>query len=1523
MPLINRIEVSNFLNSERIEPWRPDWSHQIFDLGGWNTAMNIPNGKGKSTLVLSLLSMLTGHMKSLKDIRMRHYAPRRTGHYTHIRMEVLINIPGEGDHNDMVARAGGALSGAPMVFGLYGNSGENQDIRFYSYRGTFDHCPIANVHQLRHVLVSDDAFLEKLSGRPGAFPANAKERTLRAWMAYLDDFFDLASLRQQFVYQLARGAEGASTYFEVQDKKKIHRTYAASIFYERLAPELLSEVMGTLGADDEKGIEDTIHENVSGLIVAKRNTALKATELCRTSNTLAQLELAIAAAQTLKDAESEYDTHRGAFVLEMAAIKNVLVDDPIPGVPPAPGGAAPKLAHSMVMQDGKLYLPDRIMADFTSELPGDVNRRAHDRKGIELVQANRSQLIEISRHSFSPIGTRGPSGGLYSRKAAFDLIGITTNFTRNWTREKALAAITDAFDWADANGDSNPGRLLDQQLAVELATNEEERRRLQELHQGYVGEREGLRKEQQTVGEQQAEYRRMVDSKLFTSEELADPAGTGQQVAKAFDDADKAFNTHKDKVRDLTTVFGQWQQFLQKHGKTETPNEVAERLVHAAQVAKEALDTTNNELRDARGRRKGLETALNVAKAKTTRTNERVKRFNELAPAMATYARLFREESPVGLEATVKDAHKKASDRKQSIMLVRSKMTEALAALARFRDVHGSIDPQAWLDQRLRKWEDLGNQISNLNGDLLYATQRRADLDKASVAPGRISREVRVQAGGNSTPLYEVIEGLSLDLERKTRVLTLFSALLHAPVYSIVAEAAEAAERLAHAEVESPVFVRGELEAFCREGAIAMDQRVAHTLLVGVRTRPVDCLLDPTLVDREKEAEDERVAFLKAEIGKLEDKRIACAPEHEDAKPARSAARAVEQGYEAIDAKQATELDEIVGQLPDLITRASEEAIAAIRARLEHDSLFEHETNDSLLAALEEANTAQENAQGHCNENERAIEALEGKQDGENQAYLISSQAAGSVAELSDIQSFIDHPENNPVFMQSASERQEGLRTDKVTAENRIQFRFEQADTFVRKGEMRPREIEARIEEVNGEIEVIQDRLLPNMEGVIGRIRDDRLALVKKIGLIDEWVRRLMRKYREFLAEKEEVGMVSIERLTHHPIAGAAIGIREEPSLQAQVEMILDLAGDNELEEASTLGRKMQEARHAFHSAKTALGSLVDQIMVMPELDLPEHVRFELNQAKDNPDVLMHTYQVTKANFDKNRSANDTAQAYLDKAWTNVGDWLQKFTARLPDNLETMKRVFGPVRDDATKTVIRAGFEIKAELAELKDVRGVLDEIVEMVEKNEKTKEVIENADPTLHDLTISALRRQIRDKFYQKVIKDPIIRVCMPAVSQKSLLLEKNMVSTGQGIAMTLLWIVKMADYVTERELNRQTSDHAQKGRLRANKTQFAMIDGAFSSLSKKELIRDALASVTQTDGRFQLIITDHDENYRNNFAYFPTLIEAREINGKFMYADCQTKRVLDPDEVGSHYGAMELMSLRVRPVAETEHPA
>uniref|UniRef100_E6QVM8 Uncharacterized protein n=1 Tax=mine drainage metagenome TaxID=410659 RepID=E6QVM8_9ZZZZ len=316
---------------------------------------------------------------------------------------------------------------------------------------------------------------------------------------------------------------------------------------------------------------------------------------------------------------------------------------------------------------------------------------------------------------------------------------------------------------------------------------------------------------------------------------------------------------------------------------------------------------------------------------------------------------------------------------------------------------------------------------------------------------------------------------------------------------------------------------------------------------------------------------------------------------------------------------------------------------------------------------------------------------------------------------------------------------------------------------------------------------------------------------------------------------------------------------------------------------------------------------------MMGDLDMTEHVRLELVRAKDNIAIADHLHKVATLNYEKNIAANATAKAYLDDEWANIGKWLKAFTQRLPDNLRTMKEVFGPVRDKATGEYLSAGFEIEARLAEQDDIRTILDDVVKMVEKFESTRHAVENVSLDIGKQAVKSVRAEIRNTFYQKVILNPRIRVYMPSISRQPLSLEKDMVSTGQGVAMTLLWVVKMADYVTEREMRRVTTNRAQQKHL--HPTQFAIMDGAFSSLSNKGLIQDALDCIKRTRGRFQLIITGHDENYQNNFEYFPTLVEAREISGQFMYADSQTRRILQPSEVGSHYGSMGVMNLRVLP--------
>lgn len=1511
MPLIQRIEVSNLLNSQRIDPWRPDWPHQVFDLNAENTAMNIPNGKGKSTMVLSLLAMLTGHMRSLNNIRMRHYAPRRTGRYTHIRVQMLVTLPGE-DSNDLVAQSGGGLGGSPMVFGLYGNSGENERVNFYAYRGTFDDCNIALVHDLRHDLVSDKDFLEQMRSRPDVF----RDPSVKEWLAYLDDFFDMSNLQQQLIYQLARGAEGDSNYFEV--KRLPGRSDGASIFYERLAPELLSEVMGQLGNDGEKGIEDTIHEKVSGLIVAKRNTAKKAGELRRTENTLKELEIALQKGSTFIQAKEAYDEHLAEFATEVAAVKNVLIDDPIPGIPLTPPEHLPALTRSMVMQgrDGSWYLPDSVMAKFTGEEPRAVNQKARDRHGINITPANNTQVIDFTCDLKVSVRTKGHANQLYSKENTIALLNITNNFTQDWNREKAIAAVMEAFDWVEAHADTNPARLLDQQLVEELGRKDARSTELKQKITGYFKERDDLRTEQQTIGLQQAEYRRMSESELFTTIELADPKGTGDKVTQELADTTLALNAHKDKIRDLKDVYAMWQNFHEEYGETEKPIEIANRLIEGERVEKGLLDAVNTKLLEARGKRGDLKKALNNATSAQKIADDRLKQFNLLQPKLIDFQRIFGEESPIGLEKIVRKDNQDAINRKQAIEVKRSTMSSTLAALNMFRNTHGTIDPATWIEKRLNSWETKGAEITELNELKKDAVQRRSDLNNAAVAPGKIAREAMTVAGGNSSPLHEAIGKMSLSDERRQKVLTLFSSLLHAPVYQTLNEAADAAKNLAEHRVESPVFVFDELADFSLTGDIPTESLVAHTWLVGVRTRPVDCLLDPSLVDREKAIEDERIEDFIRRIGDLESERKRLSTSHIDAEHAPGAAIAVKDGFEAIDAVLATELAEIDSQLPQLEYRSSDEARDAIKGRIEIDLLLACGASESSL--VEDAAAANQIAsatQCASDENEAQIEALEINHDTVNNDWIKAFGAIQSVPNLKKIQIFVDHPQDNPAFMASAPDIEIDLTKNIKTAESRTQFRFQLADDFVKKGDSDPREIEERIKAINGELAIIQDKMQPELNTEIETLREKSLDTKEKAGEIDELVRSLIRKYREFMGDRDALGIAPTDNLLSHPVVDLADIARQETDLVERINSLLDIASDLSVVDTSAISKKMQVSKQAYGEAKSTLASHIELTLVKPDLDLSDHVKIELVRGKEDISVLAHIYKVTKDNFEKNSAANATAQSYLDKEWGDVSEWLQKFTLRLPDNLRAMRATFAPQRDSATGTIIRAGFDISAKLAELQDIKATLDDIVLMVENYEKNSDVINQFEQGVKDKTVANLRREIRNNFYQKVILDPSIHVCMPSISQKPLPLEKEMVSTGQGIAMTLLWIVKMANYVTERELSRKTSSSAQLKRLKANKTQFTIIDGAFSSLSNKELIDDALNSVAQTRGNFQLIITGHDENYQNNFHYFPTLVVAREIGGKFMHADSTTKRMVEPSAIGSHYGAMALMNMRVTP--------
>jgi hypothetical protein len=139
-----------------------------------------------------------------------------------------------------------------------------------------------------------------------------------------------------------------------------------------------------------------------------------------------------------------------------------------------------------------------------------------------------------------------------------------------------------------------------------------------------------------------------------------------------------------------------------------------------------------------------------------------------------------------------------------------------------------------------------------------------------------------------------------------------------------------------------------------------------------------------------------------------------------------------------------------------------------------------------------------------------------------------------------------------------------------------------------------------------------------------------------------------------------------------------------------------------------------------------------------------------------------------------------------------------------------------------------------------------------------------------------------------------------LPAISAIPLEMERKMASSGQGIAITFLWILRLAEFVGEREIRRQTVGAAQRRRLRDKATSFTIVDGAFSHLSSKELIDDTLKGIEGSTGCFQLIVTVHDPAYQNDFNRFPALVVAREMRGHYMRSWSHLNGIGEKDALG-----------------------
>ena len=1512
MPRINKIEVAHFLNIDR-KAWRPIWPHAVFDLMGQNSIINMPNGKGKTTIVNTILFCLAGMGRNINEVRNIHFAPKSSGNFSHVRVQVILDTE-EGVGNDLFTKV---PQGQQMVFGVYGRSGDNEQYHLYAYHGTLEDCPVHKASEgfsRRIELLSDSEFLEKLHGMPNRFPSSAREKSVEAWKAYIARFFDTANISQQIGYQLKSGAEGDSNYFDVRIPK--HMSYSAGVFYEHLAPQLLPEVMGCYGEEDEWGIEDTIHEKARQVIHARFNSENNRKQLDQTRRVLEEFKRLDSSADELDAASKVLNTHKAGLAAEFAVLKDIVVERPIPGLPPRPPEDMPEIVNYLVLCEGIPYLPDRAFEIFTGEEPRVINQRAV-RHGIQPSELEKSQLIEIPCDQKNIRDERGRDSKLYDQDSVISLLRRTETFLPEVDRDSAIAVVETAFAWASTQADTNPARLKKNVLELDLKAKTTERDDAIATQQGLSKEKIHLIAEQQEVGEQQAEYRRMQRSELFSRDELAVPEQTGRKAEDDAKTAELSLKEHERCVARREEVHLNWQKFVDEHGPDCNPDQVLQELIAAEETAREK----NGVLQERRGTYGNKRSTLLSEVRSTNEAHNTFKSRLDVASQSMQQAlcfdKIFPGEDPKGLERQVVAELKTAEEEIHRLEKERSRLANAVEDIRIFRERFGSSAPGQWLADLTRQYDESRSIRDRENAELQEARTGLDNLEKYSLAPEKYARAVAEKVGVPFQPLHKVVEEMTFVPGRKEQVLTLFSALLFAPVVATLDMAALAAQNLAAKKIEFPVFIADDFSIFCQDGDISCDGDVAKSLFVGIRTRSVRCLLDPSLVEEEKRVYNDRITQHTETITRLEEDIKSFSPNTDDARLAARARDAVNNRVLEKDAGFEGELTEVSATLPRL--QARNEAIESIRAAVSHRAALDGLTFPELQARVARAEDISKAAEKEYGANEQLLEAIE------KEIVLAAEElTVASVAKSRDeqnllkISEFIRDKTYGLEFMVKAAEFMENLSQKLDTARLRNGFRFDLAQRFITSGNMRPQEIESRLAEIDQEIPNLEDK----RDVLNNRIAEDQelvLRLQKSVMSIDMLAHDLVKNYRKH-RHIEITGEVKIDRNSLYISCQYA---RNSTSEDESIKRIMRLRDEaKELgDKISELSAKVDKATHTYQSATKYYNEHIERISGDETLKIPQHIRISLGKAKTDYSIIKTLLAATQKNFDHDKEVNETANKELEREWENMAGWLSEFTQRLPTFLRLMKGVFAPKIDPATKMITHAGFEISGDVVRFDDVESIMEEIIRDIEEYEDDKHRHQDSETRkgLH----KDFRKGIRDKFYQKVISHPSIKVAVPSISPTPFLMEppKKMVSSGQGVAISILWIVKLADLVSERERQRKTvgigNTRTSMKKARTIESQFVFVDGAFSHLSDQKLIDDALHGVMRTRGSLQLIVTGHDPEYRHNYTYFPTFICGREIdlNRRYMYVE--NKKPVEPGTLGSHYGAVEL--LRVRSVPKT----
>ena len=255
-------------------------------------------------------------------------------------------------------------------------------------------------------------------------------------------------------------------------------------------------------------------------------------------------------------------------------------------------------------------------------------------------------------------------------------------------------------------------------------------------------------------------------------------------------------------------------------------------------------------------------------------------------------------------------------------------------------------------------------------------------------------------------------------------------------------------------------------------------------------------------------------------------------------------------------------------------------------------------------------------------------------------------------------------------------------------------------------------------------------------------------------------------------------------------------------------------------------------------------------------------------------------------------------------------------------SIETLTRLVETARSNlaAMNAVMernpKARFFIHADVISTEDIRKLMEDLRDHIEARKRDAQARQSLIRSTLDTHIGG---DVRRALIDRVFTNPSVEFRHVGMWDGKQRPVQRSLSEGQKSALQMLWLIKESEYHLECAVRRHLGGGSKK-KLRSRAQRVLFFDGLFSNLTNRALIDEAFKGLGKADSSLQLIGLIHNEEYRNNFAIFPSLAIGRRVGrhdvedqrsyirfedgrpeGSMGFATFMLKRPVTPEEVSS----------------------